>query len=119
MAENIVANTLTATIPTGATALSPAIDLAGKTVVNILMSVGWVTAVLTFQGSHDDITYGNIYDATTGAEYSITVAAGVAVGIPPASPLLGWRFLKVRSGTLTTPVNQTTARALVIGCRPV
>jgi hypothetical protein len=119
MSENVIANTITATIPSGATGLSAAIDLDGRTVVNILLPAAWVAAVLTFQGSHDDTTYGNIYDATTGAEYSITVAAAVAVGIPPTSPLLGWRYLKVRSGTASVPVNQTASRALVIGCRPV
>jgi hypothetical protein len=123
-APTLINYTLTASIAQDAS-LSGAVNLAGRAVCSILMSAVWDTAALTFQGSLDGATYGNIYDATTGAEYSIAATAalaGVGITVPPNSPLLGWNYIKVRSGTAASAVNQTTGndpRVLTIGTRAV
>jgi len=112
--------TKTATIAQGAS-LSDAVDTGGLTILSILMPATWDAAVLTFQGSLDGVTYGNVYDES-GNEYTVQAAASRAIGIDAASPLLGFRYIKVRSGTAASAVNQTTGdgpRAISLAVRPL
>jgi len=102
--------TATATIASG-TSLSAAVDLSGRHITGILMPAGWTAADLTFSASPDGVTYGDFYDET--GEYSLTVAAGVFVGLNIAS-LMGFRYLKVRSGTSGAPVNQGADRDITL-----
>lgn len=99
-----------AQIAAGATGLSEAISIDGRTLVAIYMPSSWVTANLTFQAAYlEDGTYQNVYDSA-GNELVVTAAASrVIVDIPELAPL---KFLKIRSGTAATPVNQTSGAVI-------
>ena len=105
---------VTATIASGATGLSAAVDLREYgTLIGISMPGTWVAANLTFQTSADGgTTYQNFYDSV-GNEYTVTAAASRNIMIN-AADFLGVRYLKIRSGTSGTPVNQTASRDLIL-----
>ena len=105
---------LSLTIANGVS-LSGAIDLGDLCAVLVVMPVAWTAANLTFQASHDGVTYQNVYDGF-GVEYSLVAAAARNVAVPP-SDLVGARFIKIRSGTSGTPVNQGAARTLYVVAR--
>ena len=106
--------TLTATIENGGS-LSGAVDLGGRKLVAIVMPAAWDAAGLTFQASPDGVTYFNVYDGAT--ERGLTVAASyysaLAIG-----DWVGFRFIKIRSGTAASAVNQTAARTLTLVVQP-
>lgn len=93
------------------TALSSAVDLYGGQLVGVQMPAAWTAAALTFQGSYDGTTFGNV-KGTDGTEVSWTVAAGEVIRAFHYEAFWGLRHLKVRSGTAGTPVNQTAERTL-------
>lgn len=104
--------TVTATIASGAS-LSGAVDLGQNRLWAVLMPGTWTAAALTFQASLDGITYYSLYD-NTGTEVSWTVAASqFQYELFPAK-WLAIRWLKIRSGTAGTPVNQGGDRTLTI-----
>lgn len=97
-----------ATIAAGA-AVSGVVAIAGQRVAAIQMPAVWTTANLTFQGSFDGGTFADIYDEA-GTEFSITAAASRYIGLDAgALELSGLQWLKVRSGTVASPVNQVAA----------
>jgi len=104
------------TIPNG-TALSEEVSLAGRTLVGIVMPAVWTAAVMTFQGGVVLGTLANVKDKA-GAELTLTVVADTFV-VMPVLELLSIRFLKVRSGTATMPVNQGGERVIELVCRRV
>lgn len=91
--------------------LSEEIELGGRVPVAIRMPGVWTTANLTFSSSPaSGSTFLNKYD-DAGAEY--TVAAGASREIPlNPNAFLGGSYLKLRSGTSGTPVNQAVAATL-------
>lgn len=105
-----------ATIANGAS-LSDAVDLGGKLLGGILMPAAWTAANLTFQASADGVTYGNVYDAV-GDEYTVTAAASRFIALDP-SMFSGAQYVKVRSGTAGSPVNQGAARVIVLSSRDI
>jgi hypothetical protein len=97
------------------TSLSAAVDLEttagiGARLARIDMPAAWTAANLTFQASTDGVTYNNLFDSS-GGEYTVTAAANAAI-IVPLADFIGIRFLKIRSGTSGTPVNQAADRTL-------
>jgi hypothetical protein len=94
------------------TALSQAIDMRGRTPYGIIMPSAWTAAGITFQVSNDGVNFADLYDET--AEYSLTVAADQAIGFPGGNLFSGFKFIKVRSGTTGTPVNQGADRAIEV-----
>jgi hypothetical protein len=110
---------VTVSIAAGASlsgATSFPLDQDGYQITGIVMPAAWDAAGLTFQGSVDDTTYGNVVDAT-GAEVSATVAAGQYLAVPPAL-LQGISYLKLRSGTSAVPVVQAAKRDLTLVLSP-
>lgn len=104
---------LTATIASGES-LSAAVQLGGASVLRIVMPAGWDAADLTFQTSEDGSTFRDLYAAgDSEAAVSIAVSAGKAYQLAP-STLACQLWLKVRSGTAGSPVNQTAARTLTL-----
>ena len=102
------------TIANGA-ALSGAVKLGGATLLGIEMPAAWTTAALTFQHSIDGVTYTDLYDAA-GAEIALTVVASHYSTLS----ILAWQgviYLKVRSGTGGTPVNQGAEHILKLVCK--
>lgn len=104
------------TIASGAS-LSAAIDTGGAVPVRIAMPADWTAADLTFQVSSDGgTTWWNLYDAA-GTEYTVTAAEDREILLPYAE-LVGCRFIKLRSGTSDTPVNQAADRTLTLTVAP-
>jgi len=98
------------------TSLGPAIDLSGQRLAAIQIPASWTAANLTFQigigDTVDSATYFNMFDSG-GNEYTVTAAASETLMIPFAD-FIGVRFLKIRSGTNGTPVNQAADRKLLV-----
>ena len=101
-----VRETLIATIANGAS-LSDGILFEGSVLVGIRMPATWDAANLTFQGSMNDEDYLNIHDSAGNEEEFTVAAASTHISIE-ASDTASWRWIKVRSGTSGTPVNQDT-----------
>jgi len=106
-----------ATIANGAS-LSDAIDLDGRQLVSILMPAAWTSADMTFMVSLDGVTYYSKLNG--GAEYKVSdllssnPTASQAIDIPYGD-FVGFRYVKLQSGTAGTPVNQGAARAFTVG----
>lgn len=106
------------TIIASGASLSDAIDLGGRQIVSILMPATWTAADITFQVSLDGVTYYT--KKSGGAEYKVSDLLGTnpvaldAVDIPYGD-FTGFRYLKIRSGTAGSPVNQGGARTLTVG----
>lgn len=98
-------------IPNGA-ALSTAVNLGTKTLVGVVMPAEWTAADLTLQAAVAEAgTFNNVYDKA-GTEFTIDAAASRAIGLA-SDDLIGiGRWVKVRSGTSGTPVNQGADRTL-------
>lgn len=75
--------------------------------VAIQMPATWTAANLTFQGSMDGVTYADMY-AFDGTEVNITAGASQYILVPD----LRAAWIKVRSGTTGTPVNQGGNRVI-------
>lgn len=103
--------TITATIASGA-AISAAIDIGNTRMARLALPAGWTTANITFQTSVDGLAFKNLYDIY-GTEYTVVAAADRAILIPLAD-FIGVRHLKIRSGTIGTPVNQGADRILTL-----
>ena len=97
------------------TALSAAVGLGDGTLCGIAMPTTWDAASLSFQVSVDGgVTWGEMQTIT--AAVSVTAAAGQYIALDPAI----WRginHIKVRSGTLAAPVNQSADRTLTLQTR--
>ena len=106
---------VTITIPSGAPGLSGAVEVGVSKYMAIVMPGTWVAAVLTFQGSHDGgNTYTNV--STSTGELTFATSAAVAdVMLPlPMETIGAYSYIKVRSGTAASPVNQTAERTLYL-----
>jgi hypothetical protein len=97
--------------------LSGSVGLGGSTMVGIVMPATWTAANLTVQASHDGATYNNLYD-DLGTEVTVTAAASRYIALDP-SVFAGIRYLKVRSGTSGSAVNQGGDRTITLVTRPV
>ena len=107
--------TRTVVIASGAS-LSGAVDLGGRKLAAIVMPSGWDAAGMTFQASPDGVTYYNVYDGAT--ERGLTVAADYYSALNVSSGWVGIRWLKIRSGTAGSAVNQTAERTLTLVVQP-
>ena len=102
------------TIANGAS-LSGEIDLEGFKNFAIEMPAAWTAANLTFQAaSASGGTFQNVHD-DAGTEVVVTAAAARVIGMDAVKrELAALRFIKIRSGTTGTPVNQGAARTLTL-----
>jgi len=99
------------------TSLSAAVPLAQYQIPRgIMMPAAWDAANLTFQASHDGVTFQELYDGQNNVvqvaaaqQRCIGFEAGVA-GAVMRAPLA----IKIRSGTSGVPVNQTDDRVLYL-----
>lgn len=96
------------------TSLSAGVFVGGGRHMAIEMPSGWTAALITFQGSKDGVTWQNIYN-DSGVEVSATVTAGTGCALDVAAlSLAPWPWLKIRSGTSASAVNQEAARTLYL-----
>lgn len=79
----------------------------------IVMPAGWDTAQITIRAAFEENgTYEPCF-SRDGGEYVVITAAGRYVPIV-WTELAGLRWIRLRSGVNSTPVNQTADRALTI-----
>ena len=91
--------------------LSPAVDLIDTRLFGFQMPSAWTTAAMTFSVSADGVTYNDLYD-DTGAEVNLTVSASKFIVLSNPQRFLGIRYIKVRSGTTGSAVNQAADRTI-------
>jgi hypothetical protein len=99
-------------------ALSGAVQLKGRVPVAVVMPADWTAADLTFQASYDGATYWNLYDGDTDAEVSVQAAEDRHI-VLDHNKFYGAQYLKVRSGTAASAVNQEAARTLYLVTREI
>ncbi len=110
----------TATIDTAATALSSGINLNGLLLVGLTkVDIDWDTADITMRASHDGVTYVDLY-TSGGLEQTITVPIDTDAQYFALDPsdFAGVKYIKFRSGTQATPVQQTASQDLIVHVRP-
>lgn len=116
MALGIGLETVDVAIANGAS-LSAAVPLGAKTLVGVGLPAAWTAAGLTFQVSVDGSTWLDLYSGTAEVAFT-SAAAGRYVAVDPTL----WRgvnFIKVRSGTGASAVNQLADRTLTLVLKPV
>lgn len=96
-------------IPSGQS-LSNSVNLGGRSLGAIIMPAAWDAASMTFQASLDGVTWFNLLD-DSAAEVTLTVAANDFLRLT-LSDWLALRYLKLRSGTSGSPVNQSADRII-------
>lgn len=97
----------TATIASGES-LSHKVDVGNGKFHGLSIPAGWAAGAtaITFQVSHDGVTWQDLYN-DTGTEVSATAAASRNVSLSSiALDLAPWRFIKIRSGTSASVVIQ-------------
>lgn len=100
------------------TSLSAAVDLGGLRLFAVSMPSAWTAANLTFQISPDGgATWTNLYDQS-GSEIAATAAASNCVVLTPAQ-FASAQYIRVRSGSAASPVNQTADRTVQLILRSV
>lgn len=106
-----------ATIASGGS-LSTPLELEGAAIFGLIMPAEWTAANLTFQACDTfGGTYQNLYD-DSGTEVTVTAAAARCIAIDLAAlKLAGFNYIKIRSGTSATPVNQAAARTIKLICK--
>jgi hypothetical protein len=110
---SLLPKTVTATIANGA-ALSGAVCLGSGVLCAIKMPSSWTTADLTFQVSDDNgTTWDELLDAS-GAAVTVSGPAASERLELDAADFKSAVFLKVRSGTSGSAVNQAAARTLTL-----
>lgn len=113
MSTNYVTS-LSVTIASGAS-LSDAADLNGTLVASVVFPSGWTGTVASFEASIDGDIYAPVRD-NTGAYVNVAVSGLSFVSVDP-SYFVGAAYVKVRSGTQTTPVVQSGTRTVYVGAR--
>ena len=97
--------------------LSAAVDLTGLVLVGLQMPAAWTAASITLQASADGTTYGDFKDYA-GNEYTLTVTVSDYLHLDFVE-LMGVRYIKVRSGTSASAVNQGASRAITLVTMPI
>jgi hypothetical protein len=109
---------LNAVIASG-TSVSQSIDLSFHVLVGFVTPAAWTTAAIDLEVSIDGTTwFTNMYDSlgvATGIYLSPVVSSGYAVD---ALALIPYNFVRFRSGTSASPVNQAAARTISVITRP-
>lgn len=94
------------------TTISAAIDLAEERLFAIQMDTAWTAAAITFQASQDGTNYFDLYDQAGEVTISSAVALASKMIVVDPSVFMGFRYLKVRSGTSAAGVTQGAGRTL-------
>lgn len=107
MAKPVI-NTYSATIANGQS-LSAALQLNNLKPLVIIMPADWDNASLTFMISDDGLTYSYLY-AENGNPIMISPAQGQAFKVEDLLPR--FPYMKIQSGDIDTPVNQSASRTI-------
>ena len=100
-----------------AASLSGAANMGTYTLTGLITDSGWNTAAITLQGSYDGTNYFNLFNGATELSYAdIAASSWVLVDL---NLFYGVPYIKVRSGTAASAVNQTGATVVTLVSRPV
>jgi hypothetical protein len=105
----------TVTIPSIGSIMAAGILMRPFVLQRIQMPAAWTAAGLTFQVSVDNSTYVDLYIG--GSETSFNADVDRGIGIDMDDALKMGPYLKIRSGTAGTPVNQAAERTLTLYAR--
>lgn len=100
------------------TAVTGSIDTKDQPILAIRIPASWTTANLTFQGSQDGTNFFDVYNLY-GDEFTVTVGGTARYVVMSPFDFQWARYIKIRSGTTGTPVNQGADRSLLIITRRV
>lgn len=99
---------------------TPVVDLHNRTLLGIIMPAGWDAAALNLEVSVDASTWvTHVYDlagVALGSWASFTL--GGAYALDPLS-MLPYQYIRLRSGTAASPVNQTAQRNFTLVTRSI
>jgi len=109
----------TATIANGESVSAP-IDLANTALLGLIMPAAWTAAALTVEVSVDDSTWTGLAYDDLGTQCNV-IASPVASSAYALNMvgLLPYRYVRLRSGTTATPVNQGAERIVTVVTRPL
>jgi len=98
--------------------LSATVSIGASMLVGIVVPAGWVAGSITFQASTDGTTFQEVYDML-GNPIAIAAGSTAAAAYVAISPdaLAGINMLRVRSGTLGSPVVQTGGATVTLVTR--
>jgi hypothetical protein len=102
------------------TSFSTAIDLGDSQLSAVWMPAAWTAASVTFEVSLDGATWRNLYFGA--GVLTVAAAGGAAANLTfsvARDPFIGWRYVRIRSGTVASPVNQLAERELFVQTRVV
>ena len=114
--NSLITSDLVTTIANGAS-VSDAIDLSGTTLCGYIMPSAWTSASITFQASVDGTNFYDLYDQY-GTEVTHTVSPSRFVALTP-SDMASIRYIKFRSGTAASAVNQGAQRQITFVARVI
>lgn len=103
------------TIPVGVTGISAPVFIGMAELIAYQIGPDWQTADITLQASADGVTYGEVKLATDATAETLKAAAAGYFTLP--TPLKIGPWIKIRSGTSGSPVNQTTAATVQLVLR--
>jgi len=104
---------------TAGASLTGTINLAGLRLFGLIMPADWTTADLTFQMSPDaGMTWANMLDQN-GSEILSVGTPNSYITINKASDFAPLQYLRIRSGSSSSPVTQTASRVLQLVLRSV
>lgn len=111
--------TYTVTILSGAS-VSDAVQVMDSSLIGFIMPAAWTSAALNLEVSMDGTNWATaIYDGSGLAVGSwSTPVAGAAYAVDAVS-MLAWRYIRFRSGTSGSPVNQGADRLITAVMRPL
>lgn len=100
------------------TAVTGSIDTKDQPILAIRIPASWTTANLTFQGSQDGTNFFDVYNLY-GEEFTVVVGGASRYVVMGPQEFQWARYIKIRSGTTGTPVNQAADRSLLVITRRV
>lgn len=92
--------------------LSGATYIGYGRLVGIIIGSDWDAADITLQGSIDGTNFTNLYEPSSDTEYTIQAGASRFIALPVPIQSVPW--VKLRSGTSGSPVNQSPATTLTL-----
>jgi hypothetical protein len=94
-----------------ALSLSDTLDCTAGTLISIISPAVWTAANLSFQISLDGVVFSNLF--RVGKEVLVPCGSGRGILVRPDYYLRGM-YVKFRSGTSASPVQQTAVRTFQV-----
>ena len=111
--------TQTVTILSGAS-VSDVMQVMDSAILGFIMRAAWTAAALNIEVSMDGTNFATvIYDGSGLAVSSWASPVAAAAYAVDALSMLPWRYVRFRSGTSGTPVNQGADRLITVVMRPL